>query len=342
VLGWLDQYGEHLTSLKMTEFPKPLLQLPCPNLLELSLGEGCTVQLAPSAAEDGPPGVIHNCSKLTRLELECNFSDSPTDIPVLDCLSSLVDLQHLVVSPAHRDNAALAGSTLPAFPHLTTLTASCMDVGFFGHLGNSSRLLELSVLPSPGEVTVGPRKMPHLEIPDSLTKLSLQCNIEVGLLGLVPETLRELYIDGGVEGFAEPFLSSLARLQHLSALVLDTLDGLAWPVPGPAYNALTASSSLVSLALEDLNLPEGVAPYMFPATHKLPHLTSVSFHDAVDSGAEGDTPTWSPADLSSLIECCPNLLEINSVFLQVGPWWGEKGEERGGGGGGGGVRGRGE
>jgi hypothetical protein len=128
-LGWLDQYGEHLTSLKMTEFPLPLLQLPCPNLLELSLGEGCCVQLAPSAAEDGSPGVIHGCSKLTRLELQCNFSNTPKGDPVLDSLSSLVDLQHLVVSPVDLNATALAGSTLPVFPHLTTLTVSCMDVG---------------------------------------------------------------------------------------------------------------------------------------------------------------------------------------------------------------------
>jgi hypothetical protein len=316
-LGWLDQYGEHLTSLKMTEFPKPLLQLPCPNLLELSLGEGCTVQLAPSAAEDGSPGVIQNCSKLTRLDLECNFSDTQKDTPVLDCLSSLADLQHLVLSPAQRDSTALAGSTLPPFPDLTTLTASCMDMGFFDNLAHSSSLLQLTVLPSPGGVTVGPRKMPDLDLPASLTKLSLHCQIEAGLLSLVPETLRELYIDGGVEGHAEPFLSGIARLQHLSALLLDTLDGLAWPDPSPAYNALTASSNLVSLALEDLKLPKGVVPYVFPAVHKLPHLTSVCIGDDVDTGADGATPTWSPADLSSLIECCPNLLEINCVFLQV-------------------------
>lgn len=172
-------------------------------------------------------GVMQNCSKLTRLDLECNFSDTQKATPVLDCLSSLVDLQHLVLSPTQRDSTALAGSTLPPFPELTTLTASCMDVGFFDNLAHSSSLLQLSVLPSPGEVTVGPREMP-LDLPASLTKLSLHCQIEVGLLSLVPETLRELNIDGGVKGHAEPFLSGIARLQHLSALLLESLDGLAW------------------------------------------------------------------------------------------------------------------
>jgi hypothetical protein len=130
--------------------------------------------------------------------------------------------------------------------------------------------------------------------------------MEVGMLSLVPETLRELYVDGPVEGHADAFVLGIARLQHLSALLLDTLEGLHWPDPGPAYNALTASSSLVSLALEDLKLPEGVVPYVFHDTHKLRHLTSVHIEDFVETGDDGDTPTWSPADLSSLIECCPN------------------------------------
>jgi hypothetical protein len=125
------------------------------------------VQLAPSAAGNAfSPGVIHGCSKLTRLELECNFSDVPQDTPVLDCLSSLVDLQHLVVSPADRNTTALAGSSLPPFPTLTTLTARCMDVGFFDNLAHSSSLLELSALHSPDGIIVGPVGMPVLQLPD--------------------------------------------------------------------------------------------------------------------------------------------------------------------------------
>jgi hypothetical protein len=319
-LGWLDQYGERLTSLKMAEFPQPLLQLPCPNLLELSLGAGCCVQLAPSAAEDGSPGVIHGCSKLTRLELQCSFSDTPKGQPVLDSLSSLVDLQHLVVSPADLDTTALAGSTLPPFALLTTLTASCMDVGFLDNLAHNSSLLELTVLPSPNGITVGPSMMPALELPDSLTKLALECPIETGLLSLVPETLRELYIDGRVVGPVDAFLFNIGRLQHLTALLLDTLEGLGdWPPPGPAYNAFTGSSSLVSVTLDELKLPEGVLPYVFPAARKLPHLTTVCIQDFVDTADGGATPAWSPADLSSLMECCPNLGNIDRAFLHTGP-----------------------
>jgi hypothetical protein len=199
-----------------------------------------------------------------------------------------------------------------------------MDVGFLDNLSHSSNLRELSVLASPSGITLGPFTMPDLELPESLTKLSLQCRIQTGLLSLVPATLRELYIDGGVEGHADALLFGIGRLQHLTTLVLDTLEGLGdWPPPGPAYNAITDSSSLVSLGLEDLKLPEGVLPYVFPTTHKLQHLTSVSIQDFVAPAAEGAgagaARTWGPADLSSLIECCPNLASIDKVFLQTGP-----------------------
>jgi hypothetical protein len=71
---------------------EPLLQLPCPNLRELQLFL-CSVQLGPTA--DGEPGVVDDCTKLTRLELNCHMMDGP----VIDGLSRLVHLQHLHVHP---------------------------------------------------------------------------------------------------------------------------------------------------------------------------------------------------------------------------------------------------
>jgi hypothetical protein len=67
-MNWLFQHGQHLTSLHMFEY-LPLRQLPCPNLLALKLDDWdeSGVQLGPAA--DGSPGVIHSCTKLTRLEV---------------------------------------------------------------------------------------------------------------------------------------------------------------------------------------------------------------------------------------------------------------------------------
>jgi hypothetical protein len=91
VLEWLPHHGQQLTrlSLELGLSSQLIRQLPCQHLLELKLLE-CDIQLG---AADGFPGVIEGCSKLTRLELECNILDAP-ERAVMDGLSSLVHLQH--------------------------------------------------------------------------------------------------------------------------------------------------------------------------------------------------------------------------------------------------------
>jgi hypothetical protein len=75
-LDWILQNGQQLTRLSFTNLRQPLHahQLPCPNLLELVLGRGCSVQLGPAA--DGYAGVIQGCTKLTRLEVRANILDA--------------------------------------------------------------------------------------------------------------------------------------------------------------------------------------------------------------------------------------------------------------------------
>jgi hypothetical protein len=46
-LKYLTHYGQHVTSLNMQSFSVPLLQLSCPNLLELVLKD-CTAQFGPT------------------------------------------------------------------------------------------------------------------------------------------------------------------------------------------------------------------------------------------------------------------------------------------------------
>ena len=72
-LTWLDKYGQQMTCLGFQSFPKPLLQLPCLNLLELTLNGGYLpdrLQLGPVAVNEYP-GVLQGCTKLTCLEV-CN------------------------------------------------------------------------------------------------------------------------------------------------------------------------------------------------------------------------------------------------------------------------------
>lgn len=121
-MQWLEQHGKHVTSLSLERFekehPQPLRQLPCPNLLELTLRYGI-VQLGPAA--DGHPGLVQSCSKLTRLSLWCNSTNSPWGVAA-DSLSSLAQLVHLRscdVNFADSDSILMSNDTLPFIDRLT-------------------------------------------------------------------------------------------------------------------------------------------------------------------------------------------------------------------------------
>jgi hypothetical protein len=111
----MDHYGHHLTRVKLHSFPLPMQQLPCPDLLELVLVHGCSVQLGPAA--DGL-GVVQGCTKLTYLELCCEITDV-SEGDVVDRLSSLVHLKLLEFRPFNR--CTLSDATLPCLQHLTFL-----------------------------------------------------------------------------------------------------------------------------------------------------------------------------------------------------------------------------
>ena len=51
MLGWLSFYGQHVTHLDLTYLPQPLIQLPCPGLLELRCYMG-SIQLGPQQTAD--------------------------------------------------------------------------------------------------------------------------------------------------------------------------------------------------------------------------------------------------------------------------------------------------
>jgi hypothetical protein len=283
VVNWLSLYGKHLTCLNIAFFAPPLQQLPCPNLLELSLEE-CSVQLGPAA--DGRSGVLQGCTKLTCLELYCKFIDIPGG--VLGSLSSLEHLQHLEVWP--EGDCSTSTASLTGLQHLTCLETCC---SWLSH----KNILELSTLTSLQEATldfaselepVGPKMFPDLAFPASLTKLLLSSWVEAGILSAAPAGLRHLEVSCGVESPAEgpgSLLSCLARLQHLTYLGLEPASALEWPPAGPAYSALTASSSLGSLVLKSTSIPGYAWPHVFPATRQLLCLTSLCASEDDDWGA---------------------------------------------------------
>lgn len=318
VLQWIVQHGQHLTSLGMqlTDLAQPLLQLPCPNLLELELWNG-RVQLR--AAAGGVPGLIQCCTKLTSLELSGIFADLP-DGGVIDCLSSLVHLQHLYVEDDNR-YICLSGAALPRLSHLTNLSVHGLSTGNLLQLGGLSKLQDLTLV-SFRDFVISPSSVPGLAFPASLDELLIMSPLEAALLSEVPTRLQSLFVDrcevhGPAEG-PSSLLSCMAGLQHLTWLGLDPSNAINWPPPGPAYSALMASSHLHTVWLKNTRCPHGIWPYVFPATRKLPHLTSLVLEDTIGLGGALLGPFWGAADISCLVSCCPNLASIETMYLQPG------------------------
>jgi hypothetical protein len=330
---WFSLYGQHLTSL-VVDSPVgrwPLLQqLPCQKLLELQLSY-CSVQLG---AADGQKGVIHGCTKLTRLVLCCNIIDAPVGT-VVDSLSSLVHVQHLCVHGRVPGDGGgldswggyliggLSDVTLPRLKHLTYLRVHGLNDQNLLQLQHLTSLSALVMNHHPPFAAVGPSSVPGLVFPASLKTLISWSSMEAGILSVLPTGMQELRLEVGVDGPADgpgSLLSCMPRLQHLTWLLLQAGNSLAWPPPGPAYSAITASSNLVTLELYDCNCPDGAWSYVFPAAHKLPHLTCLKLLIVEDDDHPVDMP--SPAscavDVSSLVSCCPSLREIWGLSLQHG------------------------
>jgi hypothetical protein len=176
-------------------------------------------------------------------------------------------------------------------------------------LGGLTNLQELRLTAPDGDIT-GPSSVPGLVFPASLTRLVFwSAGFDGEILSLLPAGLRELDLEGPNEtGSLLPRISQLRQLVHLYM----SLD--VWPPAGPAYAALTASSSLERLGLNPT--PPGVWHHIFPPTRKLMHLTCLLL------GANGkrlDAPSSLCAtDVSHITSGCPSLRFIHISCLQHG------------------------
>jgi hypothetical protein len=313
-LQWLSPYGQHVITRTLDNLQQPLLELPCPNLLELRLLEMCSAQLGPAA--DGSPGVILGSTKLTCLEVACNIIDAPAGTTV-DSLSRLVHLQKLVVEPkvggALYYVDGLSAATLQRLTHLTLLDVSCLSCQNLGQLDVLTNLQVLHLTSSDPEI--GPSTVPGLVFPACLTNLMVLGAVAPDILSLVPTGLKALTIDGGGIGPVEgpgSVLFYIAQLPPLLQLDISLEDG---PPASHAYSAVTASS-LEYLGLSHATLPAGVWPHVFPAACKLPHLTRIEFY--CGQAMHNVPSAMAEADILHLVRCCPNLCEIDELVLQHG------------------------
>lgn len=313
-LAYLRQNGSHVTSITATGAVVGagelvvLDQLPsCQHLQELSLRSlSFTALLTP----DGRPRSLFNDStSLTRLEVESCVFDS------VGCaaLSVLVNLQHLAIEDndicGHFPKKAphpLSSVAWFCLKHLTHLTLdgeglAGQDMGF---LESIPSLLQLELR---AEVRLAPGNTSGFILPASLKDVSLTFvvlspAVLAAATQLTRLVLEEVNVDGG-SGLSggSCLLEALSKLQHLDTFHVWGAE-VDWPPASPAYSALLASSRLRDVVLH-CQLPLGAAAQVFARSDKLQFLLELVIQQQV-------TP-WSVADVSSVVSCCPALLELN-------------------------------
>jgi len=311
-------HGQHLTSLQLSVLDGTLTQLPCPNLRELDLGL-MRVQLSASSTQ---PGVLHSCTRLTRLMLiACTLSNGHSS---LAALSALKGLQKLTL---HMDPFQLPASESAdhSFMHSTVLqhlkqlkhlelknAERLVNTDSLQHASCLVNLQELDIIDS--TISLGPSTTPGLSRLSALQKVSLQgVTFDPSILQdctqLQGLALRHLAIIS--PGVAAAVHSLVGRLQQLHFLELVNLE-YDWPVAAAAYTSLTASSALQELSLTVDDLLAGVWSHVFPSERQLPALQQVSLTPYNADVSQPPPPAaLGTDDISRLQSCCPGLHTIS-------------------------------
>jgi len=315
---WMQQHGQHLTSLQLSAYGtavgRILTQLPCPNLHKLHL-QNMRVQLSASSTQ---PGVLHSCTRLTKLSLiRCPSTDGHSS---LAALSALVGLQHLTVSGSS-DVSALPSIVLQ---HLTQLThlylqylGRLLNADSFQHFSCLVNLQELHIHGS--SVPLSPSTTPGWSRLTALRKVSIQ------RASFDPSILQDCTQLQGLElqsvavisaGGAAALHSLVGRQQQLQSLQLAELE-YDWPVTAAAYSSLTASSNLHTLKMAIDNLPPGIWPHVFPSDRQLPALRELALRwQDVDAAQPSPPAVLTTDDISCLASCCPGL---HRIIIDVQP-----------------------
>lgn len=161
-----------------------------------------------------------------------------------------------------------------------------------------------------GQITAD--TLPHIERLTALKELApFGCELEPSCLLSVTTNLTSLHLkdvtleplyaeEDGALGMSQ-LLQVVARLSALRLLVLDSIDGER-PQQLSAFSALTASSNLQELRLQDFEMPSAAWAHVLPAGRRLPHLHCfVAGRAALDS-----------AGIAGLVSCCPSLVTLKA------------------------------
>lgn len=168
-----------------------------------------------------------------------------------------------------------------------------------------------------------PRIAPGFVLPALLRKLVLGAGVvlDPAVLSSATQLTRLRIVRATIEGSmasAANLLSSLAGLQHIEVLQLDSLEGVVWPASPAAYSALTASTHLKECEL--------AIPSYLTAWEDRPALPLGCWEHVFHPGLVCGSLTsfvvrvwgrykWGVAAVQSLARCCRVLSEL--LFLDV-------------------------
>ena len=233
--------------------------------------------------------------KLSVLQLDQTRLTAADVTPV----SNLQCLKHLSVGALNRTDAATVAAVVPA-----GLTALNID---------SIRLGGLSAI----QAEVSLARFIHLQSYSSkwvCTSFSTLASIT---------GLQQLCLDHPIDSFGKLLTSPagvrvlLAALQHLTQLRHLELVGcyLSWGEQGPGgcqcFSALTASTQLTALILEDSFLPKAAFHYVFHAGRTLPHLESLCVsRTTAGSHRAGSSRSVEAAEIARIAASCPALRQL--------------------------------
>jgi hypothetical protein len=263
---WTSHHGQYLTSLRLSDIrlhrkTRPdtaqVLQLPCPNLLELELAL-VAVQLGPTSTH---PGVLHTCTQLTKLRLRaCPITDWPTGLAALSAAPQLQDLQLADIQPPagaaaavlDSDQYSLFSSVLQDLQGLKSLQLTDQQCWYLSadtlqHLSSLTNLQESRV--TSDDVEFSSSTTPGISALTALTRIDLhEMSLDLAVLQHTTQLQHLSLSDVFIHNTDDPddptaLLTYIGRLQQLQELWLYTFE-YEWPAASAAYANLTASSNL--------------------------------------------------------------------------------------------------
>jgi hypothetical protein len=265
-----------------------------------------------SAVELGE--VLPQLTRLTYLSLEWQVTEQIKPAPA--ALTQLKDLRlqrprHLSVAQHHQHTAASPTSRLN-LPHgltrlevhlaqqFCTTDSSTPDLAYLTNLQHlelhDATWLNTSLMSDMAQLT-------HLQLCMGRNAFNAACMTDLLYVLGNNAQLRHLQLEFGTE---ESTQSSVIKVP---AELLEQCS------------ALTTSSHLTTLQLSGVQLPNACGKRLFPAGRILPHLTTLKLFGKAkrwwDNGwnslppSASDAPIGPAGELYSLVECCPNLQNLD-------------------------------